>query len=274
LNYYFICFQQQYILLVLICCYILFILFYFAVCSWIGVQLALLFAVMVGAAFMAFKTRNVPSAFDESQHIANAIFLLIFFAVIIVPLDILVQENPNAAIIIQGIGQSFLGIMLLVVLFGPKLYYIAIGKANDKTMLEVATSTGTKQSGSTGRKGAASVKTSTSAKSPVASSSSATNKKTSDSAATPFPAKTSIATSSSAAGIVNDVPSVAVSNIRDNIELANVVSCNDVDNFTILLRSFACDFHLQSDIDVKKFSNLIEQFDIVSEKINKLRKQL
>jgi hypothetical protein len=77
--------------------------------SWIGVELALLFTVMVVAALMAFKTRNVPSAFDESAHIANAIFLLIFFAVIIVPLDILVQDSPNAAIIIQGIGQSFLG---------------------------------------------------------------------------------------------------------------------------------------------------------------------
>jgi hypothetical protein len=121
---------------------------------------------MIGAAFLAFKTRNVPSAFDESQHIANAIFLLIFFAVIIVPLDILVQENPNASIIIQGIGQCFLGIMLLVVLFGPKLYYIASGKANDKKMLEVATSTGTK--GATGRKGSAPVtKQSTGSASPV-----------------------------------------------------------------------------------------------------------
>jgi hypothetical protein len=61
-------------------------LIFFIFTSWIGVELALLFGVMIGAAFMAFKTRNVPSAFDESQHIANAIFLLIFFAVIIVPL--------------------------------------------------------------------------------------------------------------------------------------------------------------------------------------------
>jgi hypothetical protein len=120
--------------------FFIFILFLHFV-SWIGVELALLFTVMVGAAFMAFKTRNVPSAFDESAHIANAIFLLIFFAVIIVPLDILIQDSPNAAIIIQGIGQCFLGIMLLVVLFGPKLYYIASGRANDKKMLAATSGT-------------------------------------------------------------------------------------------------------------------------------------
>jgi hypothetical protein len=113
---------------------------------WIGIQLAFLFTVMVGAAFMAFKTRNVPSAFDESAHIANAIFLLIFFAVIIVPLDILVQDSPNASIIIQGIGQCFLGLMLLVILFGPKLYHIATGNANSKpkgaTMANTGANTG------------------------------------------------------------------------------------------------------------------------------------
>jgi hypothetical protein len=111
---------------------------------------------MITAATIAFKTRNVPSAFNESQHIANAIFLLIFFAVIIVPLDILVQDNPNASIIIQGIGQCFLGIMLLVVLYGPKIYYIVSGKSNDKSMLELRMSTtqGT-GSGSVGRRGSA-----------------------------------------------------------------------------------------------------------------------
>jgi hypothetical protein len=101
---------------------------------------------MFTSAIMAFKTRNVPSAFNESQHIANAIFALLFFAIIIVPLDTLVQDNPNASMIIQGIGQAFLGIVLSIVLFGPKLYYIVIGKSNDKTMLtQQNTSTKTKK---------------------------------------------------------------------------------------------------------------------------------
>jgi hypothetical protein len=78
----------------------------------------------------------------------------------------LAQDNPNASIIIQGIGQCFLGIMLLVVLFGPKLYYIASGKANDKKMLEVATSTGTK--GASGRKGSAPVTKTSSGSKPSA----------------------------------------------------------------------------------------------------------
>jgi hypothetical protein len=111
----------------------IYILFCFLLSSWIGVELALLFTVMVVAALMAFKTRNVPSAFDESAHIANAIFLLIFFAVIIVPLDILIQDSPNAAIIIQGIGQSFLGNKIIFffvfcsnVLSPPALFCVSI----------------------------------------------------------------------------------------------------------------------------------------------------
>jgi hypothetical protein len=168
---------------------------------------------MVGAAFMAFKTRNVPSAFDESQHIANAIFLLIFFAVIIVPLDILVQDNPNASIIIQGIGQSFLGIMLLVVLFGPKLYYIASGKANDKKMLEVATSTGNKQSGATGRKGAAPV-----TKSPTASNTSGSAGVTASSST----AKTNVP--STTATVPSSIPLSSVTTVDSISALSSVLS--------------------------------------------------
>jgi hypothetical protein len=221
---------------------------------------------MIGAAFLAFKTRNVPSAFDESQHIANAIFLLIFFAVIIVPLDILVQDNPNASIIIQGIGQCFLGIMLLVVLFGPKLYYIASGKANDKKMLEVATSTGNKgSSGATGRKGGAGT-------TPVTKPSSGS--KTSAGSTTPS-APTSSVAATKPKSIVNSsgtATATATATVSDGIELKNVSKLNlsvHVNNF---LASLNGDVNFDHNFNNDFKTHLFSQFNLAIEQLEQMNK--
>lgn len=92
--------------------------------SWIGAEIAFICCLMLPAAYLGFKCRDLPSQYNESSHIQNALVVLMFFAVIIIPLDIFIFDNPEAAVLIQGLGQAFLCIILTAIVFGPKLYYL------------------------------------------------------------------------------------------------------------------------------------------------------
>ncbi len=102
--------------------------------SWIGVQIALFLVVMISGGIVAFRTRSVPSAFNESTHILLALQMLTLFLIILVPLDFLVT-NPEAAVVIQGGGQIALAFFLLASNFGPKIYYLINGRGNDKSLI-------------------------------------------------------------------------------------------------------------------------------------------
>ena len=92
--------------------------------TWFGVQVAFVCSLIFPSVYFGFKTRDLPSQYNESSHIQNAVVLLMFFGVIIIPLDIFVQDDPTAAILIQGLGQALLCLLLTTILFGPKLYYL------------------------------------------------------------------------------------------------------------------------------------------------------
>ncbi len=104
--------------------------------AWVGVQIAIFSLVMVAGAFVAYRTRSVPSAFNESTHILMCLQLLVIFLIILVPIDwALVNESPAASVVIQGGGQLVLALFILATNFGPKIYYIALGQASDKKLL-------------------------------------------------------------------------------------------------------------------------------------------
>jgi len=85
---------------------------------------------------VAFKTRAVPSAFNESTHIERTLQLMIFMLIILAPLDwALVNNSPEASIVIQSGGQSLLALFLLLSTVGPKLFYIATGKGSSKSFV-------------------------------------------------------------------------------------------------------------------------------------------
>jgi ABC-type branched-subunit amino acid transport system substrate-binding protein len=107
--------------------------------SWIGAQIAIFATLMSSAAIIAFKIRNTPTAFNESTHIMMCLFMMMFVLVIIVPLDYLVADSPEGAIVIQGIGQGVITLFLFAFLYGPKLYYIFAGLANDKQLTNPST---------------------------------------------------------------------------------------------------------------------------------------
>lgn len=89
--------------------------------DWLGAEIAFIACLMLPAAYLGFKTRDLPSQYNESAHIQNALVILIFFGVIIIPLDIFIQDAPDAAVLIQGLGQALLCLCLTAILFGPKV---------------------------------------------------------------------------------------------------------------------------------------------------------
>lgn len=44
------------------------------------------------------------------------------------------DDNPNALMLLRAGGQLFCALIINISIFGPKLYYIINGRANDKDM--------------------------------------------------------------------------------------------------------------------------------------------
>lgn len=53
--------------------------------SWFGGEIAFIACLMLPAGYLAFKTKDLPSQYNESAHISSALVLLLFFGVIIIP---------------------------------------------------------------------------------------------------------------------------------------------------------------------------------------------
>jgi len=112
--------------------------------AWMGVEIGIFALVMVAGAVVAFRTRSVPSAFNESSHILFSLQILLFMLVILVPLDwALINNSPEASIVIQAGGQLLLSFFILLANFTPKLFYLFSGRGNDKSMVFQASNTST-----------------------------------------------------------------------------------------------------------------------------------
>jgi hypothetical protein len=79
---------------------------------------------MAYAALLAYRTRDLPSNFNESAHILNALVVLILFCCIILPLDYVLAGVPNALAITHGVGQSLLALLLTAIIFLPKAHLL------------------------------------------------------------------------------------------------------------------------------------------------------
>lgn len=59
-----------------------------------------------------------------------------FYSAIIVPLDVYVNDNPESAILLQGLGQAFLTCIITSIIFAPKLYIVLTSdEATQKAMM-------------------------------------------------------------------------------------------------------------------------------------------
>jgi len=103
---------------------------------WVGLQLSYVGLFLVYGTFVAWQTRNVPTAYNEAVHIMACLMTLLFFYVVILPLQYLVEDSPNALVLLRGVGQSFCAFMILLALFVPKVHFIVTGHANDPVVTE------------------------------------------------------------------------------------------------------------------------------------------
>lgn len=114
--------------------------------SWIAVQFAFTACFLFAGVYEAWCVRKVPSAFNEGPHIASTLLSLTVLLVILIPLQFLVSNNPNALVILRGLGQSLVCMVMGFFLFGPKLYLILEGKENDKTLSSLSSKSSTSSS--------------------------------------------------------------------------------------------------------------------------------
>lgn len=119
--------------------------------AWIIIQFLYICLFLVAGIAEAWGVRKVPTAFNEGPHIASCLLSLTMLLIILVPLNFLVNDNPDALMIIRGVGQNLICLTLTFFLFGPKLFYILEGRENDKHLSSIGSknsSTSSSQSSS------------------------------------------------------------------------------------------------------------------------------
>jgi len=108
--------------------------------TWLIIQFIYIAAFLMVAVCIAWSVRKVPSAFNEAPSIASSLLSLAVLLIILIPLNYMVDDNPNALMLIRGIGQILVTSVLALFFFGPKLYLIIDGKDNDKTLSSMGSS--------------------------------------------------------------------------------------------------------------------------------------
>jgi len=107
---------------------------------WMAIQFAYIALFLFAGVVEAWGVRKVPSAFNEGPHIASCLLSLAVLLVILIPLNFMVDDNPDALMIIRGLGQVLVTTVMCFFLFGPKIYYILEGKENDKSLSSIGSS--------------------------------------------------------------------------------------------------------------------------------------
>merc|ERR1711988_309063 len=74
--------------------------------------------------FLAWKTRNVGSAFSESRHITIGIFSVAFIGGLVLVVVLLEGIPTKAKLIFQSIGCVICVAITVLVVFGPKIYVL------------------------------------------------------------------------------------------------------------------------------------------------------
>lgn len=128
---------------------------------WFGFEVAFLAVFILWGLVLAISARNLPSEFNESTHILMCLFALALAAIILPPIDFLVQDSPKATTLLrvrllfewfvhwplgllQGLGQCFVALVLAAMLFVPKLYFIVMraGRNDDSTNTDLSSPQG------------------------------------------------------------------------------------------------------------------------------------
>jgi len=101
---------------------------------WLALQFLYIGVFLFAGSYTAWAIRKVPSAFNEAPQIASSFMSMLILMTILVPLNFIVNDNPDALVLIRGFGINLSALVLSIFLFGPKIYYILEGRENDKSL--------------------------------------------------------------------------------------------------------------------------------------------
>lgn len=116
--------------------------------AWFSAQVAFISLLLLVGCGEAWSVRKVPTAFNEGPHIASCLMALFVLLIILLPINFMVEDNPNALVLIRGIGQVLVTLVLTFFLFGPKIFYILEGRENDKSLSSMGSKSSSSSSNS------------------------------------------------------------------------------------------------------------------------------
>jgi simple sugar transport system substrate-binding protein len=91
--------------------------------AWIIIQMLFSFSFLFSCVYVAFKIRNLHADWNEGGQIANACFAFAILAITIIPMQWIVDNNPDAILFLRGIGLNVTALSISCSLFAPKVYY-------------------------------------------------------------------------------------------------------------------------------------------------------
>ncbi len=98
--------------------------------TWLWIQVAYIISFVLWGTVVCFKVRKVPNAFNESFYILCCLGLMCLVSLFFIPLDMLIQDDPDALVLIRAGGQLILAGCVNGLLFGPKIYYLWLDTNN------------------------------------------------------------------------------------------------------------------------------------------------
>jgi len=86
--------------------------------------LAYIGLLMLWGSFMTIKIRNVPTYFNELSQIVLAMSFLLFYGILIIPIQFALTSSPTALALLRGPGILFGVIVALSILYIPKIIHL------------------------------------------------------------------------------------------------------------------------------------------------------
>jgi basic membrane protein A and related proteins len=80
---------------------------------------------LVVAVVLTFQLRNTHRSFNESRHLAMAIYVFTFCLAVLVPVIVIIDDDPEAQYVVATLGIILSTLLAVLSIFGPKFYVIA-----------------------------------------------------------------------------------------------------------------------------------------------------
>jgi len=97
--------------------------------TFVALQMTFVAFFLAWGSYLAFKTRDIPSDFNESLYISASIGVLTFASILLIPINYIVGDNTLALVTIRSFGICAVTTFVGAILFGPKAYFCTLSEA-------------------------------------------------------------------------------------------------------------------------------------------------